>query len=71
MPRTDLARYLDHCSDMLALIGKLAALYAERMRDEVVIEAVTEIETLTSDLSRKIWQKMMVLSELEEPTNGA
>jgi hypothetical protein len=57
-----LTRYLDACSEMLALIAKLAALYAERMRDPVVIDAVTEIENLTTGLSRKIWQKISIIS---------
>lgn len=66
MKKLDLVRYLDHCAEMLALIGKLAALYADRMRDSAVIQAVNEIESLTSDLSRKIWQKITILSALEE-----
>jgi hypothetical protein len=57
----DLRRYLDYCAEMLALIAKLAALYAERMRDPVVIDAVTEIENLTTGLSRKIWQKISLI----------
>lgn len=57
-----LARYLDYCAEMLALIAKLAALYAERMRDPVVIDAVTEIENLTTGLSRKIWQKISIVT---------
>lgn len=59
----DLARYLDYCAEMLALIAKLAALYAERMRDPVVIDAVTEIENLTTGLSRKIWQKISIITD--------
>jgi hypothetical protein len=51
---------------MLSLIGKLAALYADRMRDPVVIEAVTEIENLTTGLARKIWQKITLIGEIEE-----
>jgi hypothetical protein len=69
MRRFDLTRYLDHCAEMLSLIGKLSALYAERMRDSVVIEAVTEIENLTSDLSRKIWQKISIIGAFEERTD--
>ncbi len=64
-----LARYLDYCAEMLALIAKLAALYAERMRDPLVIDAVSEIENLTTGLSRKIWQKISIISE--EPGSGA
>ncbi len=66
MTAFQLTRYLDYCAEMLALIGKLAALYAERVRDPVVIEAVTEIENLTTGLARKIWQKVSLIGELEE-----
>jgi hypothetical protein len=64
-----LTRYLDYCAEMLALIAKLAALYAERMRDPVVIDAVTEIENLTTGLSRKIWQKISIIDA--NPGNAA
>ena len=60
-----LTRYLDYCAEMLALIAKLAALYAERMRDPVVIDAVTEVENLTTGLSRKIWQKISLIGTMD------
>lgn len=66
MTKFELTRYLDYCAEMLSLIGKLAALYADRMRDPVVIEAVTEIENLTTGLARKIWQKITLIGEIEE-----
>lgn len=66
MTKFELTRYLDYCAEMLALTGKLAALFAERVRDPVVIEAVTEIENLTTGLSRKIWQKIGVIGEIDE-----
>jgi len=56
-----LGRYLDYCTDMLSLIGKIAALYAQYFDDRVVLQAVDEIETLSNSLSRKIWQKIMIL----------
>ena len=56
-----LARYLDYCSEMLAVTGKLAALYAQSVNDEGVSEAVNDIENLGSNLSRKIWQKIMLI----------
>lgn len=65
MNREQLIRYLDCCADMLAMIGKLAALHAERMRDAVVMETVTEIESLTTDLARKIWHKIEVVDAHE------
>ena len=59
--RDDLGRYLDYCSEMLSLTSKLAALYAARLPDPVVLQAVDEVEALTTGLSRKIWQKIMIL----------
>ena len=59
--RAELGRYLDYCSEMLSLISKVAALYADRFPDPVVLQAVDEVETLTSGLSGKIWQKIMIL----------
>jgi hypothetical protein len=56
-----MARYLDYCSEMLSLSGKLAALYAQAVNDEVVVEAVNDIENLGANLSRKIWQKITML----------
>jgi hypothetical protein len=66
MTQFELTRYLDYCAEMLALTGKLAALYAERMRDSVVINAVNDIENLTAGLGRKIWQKITIIGALEE-----
>ena len=60
-------RYLDYCSEMLSLTGKLAALYMQNMRDPIVIESVNEIEDLTTSLSRKIWQKIMILNQPTKP----
>jgi hypothetical protein len=66
MTQFELTRYLDYCAEMLALIGKLAALYADRMRDSVVINAVNDVENLTAGLGRKIWQKITIIGALEE-----
>lgn len=66
MTQFELTRYLDYCAEMLALIGKLAALYADRVRDSVVIAAVNDVENLTSGLGRKIWQKITIIGALEE-----
>lgn len=59
---TELIRYLDYCSEMLSLIGKLAALYVQKFDDPVALAAVNEVEDLTTGLSRKIWQKIMILN---------
>ncbi|PXA90263.1 hypothetical protein DMC25_08060 [Caulobacter sp. D4A] len=66
MSRFELARYLDYCAEMLALTAKLAALYAGENDDPAILAAVNDIETLTSDLGRKIWQKIMILGQLDE-----
>jgi hypothetical protein len=63
MTEFELMRYLDYCSEMLALTGKLAALYMQGTRDPVIIQTVNEIEDLTGNLSRKIWQKIMILQQ--------
>jgi hypothetical protein len=65
LTRDQLGRYLDYCSELLALTSKLAALYAERFNDSVVLQAVDEVEALTSGLSAKIWQKIMVLDAID------
>ena len=61
LSRFELGRYLDYCSEMLALLGKLAALYAQNTNDSVALSAVDQIEDLTSSLSQKIAQKILIL----------
>lgn len=61
MTGPELSHYLDYCSEMFSLIGKLAAVYAARLEDPEIIAAVNEVEALTTGLSRKVWQKIMVL----------
>lgn len=61
MSRFELARYLDYCSEMLSLAAKLAALYAQCDSDPVVLSGVNDIESLTGDMSNKIWQKLTIL----------
>lgn len=56
-----LSRYLDYCSEMLSLLSKSAALYVQDFDDPVTISAVNEVENLTTGLSNKIWQKIMIL----------
>jgi hypothetical protein len=61
MSRFELSRYLDYCSEALSLAGKVAALYMTGFDDPVALQAVNEVEDLTTGLSRKIWQKLTVL----------
>jgi hypothetical protein len=57
----ELTRYLDYCTEMLSITSKLAALYAQNLPDAVIIEAVNDIERLTTNLSQKMWQKITIL----------
>jgi len=58
-------RYLDYCSELLAMVSKVAMLYLEDQSDPVVLDAVDQIENLTTSLSRKIWQKVSVMNDID------
>ena len=60
-----LGRYLDYCSELLSVVGKLAALLVQYFNDELVLSAVDEIEGLTTGLQGKIWQKIRLLQRAE------
>jgi hypothetical protein len=72
----ELNRYLDYCSDGLAMISKIAALYVQSFQDPIVLDAVDDVEDLTAGFSRKIWQKITILDNLSRsphhraPTEG-
>jgi hypothetical protein len=57
----DMATYLDYCSELLALVAKTAAVYAERTTDPAVLATISDIENLTNGMARKIWQKLGLL----------
>jgi hypothetical protein len=61
MTAGEMSRYLDYCSELLAITGKLAALYAQAVPDEGVASAVNDIEVLGASLARKIWQKITLI----------
>jgi hypothetical protein len=60
----ELNRYLDYCSESLALISKIAALYVQGYQDPVLLDAVDDMEDLTAGFSRKIWQKLTILESM-------
>ncbi|MBP6827016.1 MAG: hypothetical protein KA165_10705 [Saprospiraceae bacterium] len=66
LTRQQLTRYLDYCSEMLALNSKIAALFAQNMEDPVVLNAVNDLESLTQGMAAKIWQKIMILDLSDE-----
>lgn len=57
-----MARYFGYCAEMLSLVGKLATLYAQDFADPAVMQAVDQVEDLTTSLSSKIWQKSMLIT---------
>ena len=62
----ELSRYLDYCAEMFSLIGKLSALYVQDFDDPAVIASVNDVDQLTTGLSRKVWQKIVILHSLQE-----
>jgi hypothetical protein len=67
----ELGRYLEYCSEMLSLIGKLAALYAQSTTDPVALSAVDQVEDLSTGLSGKIWQKITLVQRRRVPSAPA
>lgn len=59
----ELLRYLGYCSELLSLASKVAALYADKIRDPIIVEAVGDIERLTAHLSQKTWQKIELVQQ--------
>lgn len=69
----ELGRYLDYCSELLSLISKVGAIYVQEFPDPVALDAADQLAQLTNDLSRTIWQKIMILDRAVEaaPTRPA
>ena len=65
MTSYELLRYLDYCSEMLSLVGKVAAVYVQQFDDPVALSAASEVESTSTGLSRKIWQKLLILHTIE------
>lgn len=63
MTAWQLLRYLGYCSELLSLASKVAALYADKIRDPAIVDAVGDIERLTAHLSQKIWQKIELIQD--------
>jgi len=70
MTAFELNRYLDYCSELLSLTGKVAALYGQKLNDAVALGAVDQLESLTTSLSRKIWQKVTLLDRAMQQRPG-
>ncbi|WP_439543079.1 hypothetical protein [Hyphomicrobium sp.] len=73
MSSHQLLRYLGYCSELLSLASKVAALYADKLRDPAIVDAVGDIERLTAHLGQKIWQKIELVQQRmpSRPANDA
>ena len=60
----ELGRYLDYCTEMLSLVSKLGYLYVARFHDSDATDAANDLENLCTGLSRKVWQKIMILRSM-------
>jgi hypothetical protein len=70
MTRFELKRYLDYCSEMLSLVGKIAAIYVQHFDDSVALSSANQVEALTTGLSQKIWQKILILSSFGDENHS-
>lgn len=64
LDRFRLGRYLDYCSELLSLISKIGAIYVQHFPDSVALQAADQLSGLTNDLSRNVWQKIMILDQV-------
>ncbi len=62
----ELTRYLDYCAEMLSLVSKVAALYTQNFDDTVILTEVNKLENLTTGLSNKIWQKIVIIYRFKQ-----
>ena len=60
----ELKRYLNYCSEMLAIVSKIATIYVQDLNDPTAGKAAGDIEDITTGLSRKIWQKINLVERL-------
>lgn len=64
MTAFELTRYLDYCGEILSLVSKVGAVYVQHFEDAVTVSAASDVEALSVGLTRKIWQKIVLLDRL-------
>ncbi|HYQ29196.1 MAG TPA: hypothetical protein VER04_18320 [Polyangiaceae bacterium] len=64
MSAFELTRYLDYSTELLAIISKVAALYVQEFADPITVSAASAVEDLAVNLSRAIWQKIVILDRV-------
>ncbi|HYQ00421.1 MAG TPA: hypothetical protein VER96_17210 [Polyangiaceae bacterium] len=67
MSAFELTRYLDYSTELLAIISKVAALYVQELADPITVSAANAVEDLAVNLSRAIWQKIVILDRVAPP----
>jgi hypothetical protein len=70
-----MGRYLNYCTELLAIVSKIGQLYVQDFPDSTAQSAVDHFESLATNLSEKIWQKIMILDRIraaegEEQASG-
>lgn len=63
----EMLAYLSYCNELFALIGKVAALCAERSSDSTVLVTVSDVETLAGEISLRVYAKMTLLAQGPAP----
>lgn len=66
----EMSRYLDYCTEMLSLVGKVGFLYVQDFGDPEATKAMNDLEDLTTGLTSGIWQKIMLISETASPAGA-
>jgi hypothetical protein len=65
MSAADVTAYLHYCTELLSLLSKLAQLYVQDFADPPTLAGADQFENLTTGLTQKIWQKLMVLDRFQ------
>ncbi len=60
----ELNRYLSYCTELLAIVSKIAAVYVQDFPDNTTVSAVEQVESLCARLAQKIWQKISIVERL-------
>jgi hypothetical protein len=66
----ELMRYLDYCSELLAVASNLGALVVQDFPDSTVLARVNDLESLTSELAQKLWQKIDIVDRVMREQAG-
>jgi hypothetical protein len=66
----EMNRYLDYCTEMLSLVGKVGFLYVQDFGDPEATKAMNDLEDLTTGLTSGIWQKIILIGETARPVGA-